>query len=146
MTWVRAFLLFTPGIISITSFAQKNIKLASPAGDIVFSFRLVNASPVYNVFYKQKPVIENSSLSLIYKENGEFKNNLAIGKLIFKNGTDDYNLLVGKTRHVYDQYKEVTIPLKEKKAPFREIDFVVRVFNDGLAFRYEYPTHDAREP
>ena len=33
----------------------------------------------------------------------------------------------------------MVIPLEETAAPFRKINLVVRAFNDGIAFRYEFP-------
>jgi alpha-glucosidase len=51
--------------------------------------------------------------------------------------------MTGKTSHVQDQYKELTLPLEEKKVPFRKLRLVVRVFNDGMAFRYEFPQQAA---
>ena len=48
-------------------------------------------------------------------------------------------LVTGKTKMVHSHYHEVTIPLEEIAVPFRKINFVVRAFNDGIAFRYEFP-------
>lgn len=47
--------------------------------------------------------------------------------------------IVGKSKTVHSLSKEVVIPLEETTAPFRKINLVVRAFNDGIAFRYEFP-------
>lgn len=47
--------------------------------------------------------------------------------------------IVGKSKTVHSLSKEVVIPLEETAAPFRKINLVVRAFNDGIAFRYEFP-------
>ncbi|MEP6846309.1 MAG: glycoside hydrolase family 97 protein, partial [Panacibacter sp.] len=118
--------------------AQKNIRVTSPDGNIVFSFKLVNKSPVYSVTYKNKTIIDYSSLSLEF-DNGRFENNIRINKPAFRDTTEDYELLWGKTKNVHTQYHEALLPLEETVTPFRKINIVVKIFNDGLAFRYEFP-------
>ncbi len=117
---------------------QINIQLTSPDDNIVFSFKLTNASPVYSVMFKGKMIVDNSPLSLQF-DNGKFENNLQVNKPVFRDTIEDYELVVGKTKSVHAHYKEVTIPLEETKAPGRKINIVVRAFDDGIAFRYEYP-------
>ncbi|MEO6845149.1 MAG: glycoside hydrolase family 97 protein [Ginsengibacter sp.] len=126
-------------IMSLATFAQKKIELKSPDGNIVFRFKGTKSLPVYCVIFKGKTIIEPSSLSLSFEKGGDFGEGLKINKPIFRNGEDDYSLVVGKTKKVHDYYKEVTIPLQELSGSRRFINLIVRVFNDGLAFRYDVP-------
>jgi alpha-glucosidase len=130
---VFILLLSSPGL-----FAQKKIKLDSPNKQLSFSFQMGKEGPLYAVAFKNQHIINNSSVSLNFSEH-QFTENLKIGKPLFRNGTEDYELIVGKVRSVHDPYNEVRIPLEETKAPLRKINFVARVFNDGIAFRYEFP-------
>ncbi len=132
------FLLIT----ALPSIGQKNIQLKSPDGNIVFSFKLTEKAPEYQVAYKRKTLIDNSTLSLSFKENGDFEKNLKMDKPQFRKGEDNYELVVGKTKTVHDQYNEVNIPLEEKGGIKRKINLLVRVFNDGLAFRYIFPKQE----
>ncbi len=129
-------------IASFTASAQKPIQLTSPNKNIVFSFKLVNKAPQYSVAFKGKNIIDNSTLGLVFSD-GAFDNNLAAGKPVFRDSTDDYTLVVGKASHVHDNYKEVTILLQQATTnrqvnPPRRVSLVVRAFDDGLAFRYEF--------
>ncbi len=126
-------------LVSLSDAAQKNIRLSSPDGQIVFSFRVTDTGALYNVSFKNKPIITNSPISLNFLETGEFKKNLKPGKPIFREGEENYELITGKSKWVRQPYREVLIPLEELTAPFRKINFVARAFNDGLAFRYEFP-------
>ncbi len=139
MKFLFVLLCAVPAFFSIPASAQKNIKVSSPDGTIVFAFSLVNKSAQYNVYYKGKILIEKSALSLSFLDGGDFKNNLAVGKTIIADKEEHYELVVGKTRSVNDHYREAIIPLEEKASPFRRINIAVRVFNDGVAFRYEIP-------
>lgn len=120
-------------------FAQKNIQLNSPDGHIIFSFKLKEKTPVYNVAYNGQSLIDDSKLSLSFKENGDFGTNLKMLKARFNNIDETYDLVVGKTKTVKDLHREVIIPLIETGGAKRQINLVVRVFNDGVAFRYEFP-------
>jgi len=135
---LTAKLFFIASIIFPYSIIAQNIRLASPDGAIVFSFRLTNQSAFYNVTYKGKTIIENSSLSLKFSD-GDFVNNLRLQKPIYGEDDEKYELVVGKTKTVNEHYKEVTIPLQQTVTPNRKINFTVRAFNDGVAFRYNFP-------
>lgn len=125
-------------LVSISLSAQKNIRVVSPDGNVVFSFKLVDAVPAYSVTYKGKTIVDYSALSLQF-DNGSFDKNIRLNKPVFRDTTEDYELLLGKTKKVHTQYREAILPLEETVTPFRRINIAVKVFNDGLAFRYEFP-------
>lgn len=120
-------------------FAQKKINLTSPNGHIEFKFMLTDSLPVYSILYNKQIIIEPSSLSLDFAQTGLFGKKLNAGKAAYRAGVDDYNLIVGKTKKVHDEYNEVSIPLQESKGDKRLINLIVRAFNEGIAFRYEIP-------
>jgi alpha-glucosidase len=128
-----AFLSFT-----FRADAQKKIKLQSPNGNIVFNFRMIDKKPAYSIAFKGKTLVEESGLTLQI-ENENFERGMVLGKPVFRNGLENYELVVGKVRQVTSRYKEVILPILESVAPFKKIDIVVRAFDDGIAFRYEYP-------
>jgi len=125
--------------ISLPVMAQKQVTLKSPDGNILFSLSLTKQKPVYQVSYKGKQLIQNSGLGLAFKDSGNFAAGLKMLKPIYKTGNEQYDLVVGKTKHVNSNYQEVTIPLVESASAKRTINIVVRAFSDGLAFRYEFP-------
>ena len=138
MKQLANLLLFSYLIIALPVSGQKNINLFSPDGSLHFSFRQSTNSIMYSIEYRGKTIVDHSSLSLQFDDD-LFYANLLIGKPIYRNTTDDYELVVGKTKYVHAHYKEVIIPLEEKMKPFRIMNFVVRAFDDGIAFRYEFP-------
>ncbi len=125
-------------VITLPSRSQKTINLLSPDGLIHFTLKTSSQSVMYKVEYKKIPVVDYSTLSLQFQDE-TFYTNLKIGKPSFKDTIDSYDLVVGKTKHVAAHYKEVIIPLEESKTPFRKINFIIRAFDDGIAFRYEFP-------
>jgi alpha-glucosidase len=125
--------------ISFALYAQKNIKITSPDKQLSFSFHITEDGPLYNVSFNNKPIINNSVLSLNFIGTGEFRKKVKASKPVFRDGQEDYELIVGKTKKVHDTYREVLIPLEETISPFRKINLLVRAFNDGIAFRYQFP-------
>lgn len=121
---------------SIHLYAQKHITLTSPNQKLIFSCEVINKQIYYNVTFKSKKIIGNSPLSLRFNDDN-FGNNVTMKKPVFRDTTEDYNLVVGKTSHVHTHYKEVAIPFAENKSPFRKINLIVRAFDEGIAFRYQ---------
>ncbi len=52
---------------------------------------------------------------------------------------DDYTLPERKTSKVHDTYNEACTPIQEREGKKWLIGLRVRVFNDGVASRYELP-------
>lgn len=138
-------LLFTlPGCFLYgQSFSQENIRVGSPDGNIIFSCKLVNSAPVYSVAYKGNILIDASALSLEF-DDGKFADHIKIRKPLLRDATEDYTLPFGKTSKVHTQYREGVLTLEETVQPFRKVDLIVRVFNDGMAIRYHFPQQAKR--
>jgi alpha-glucosidase len=120
--------------------AGKNIDLISPDGNIHFSFQATAGGPHYSVYFRGTKIIDESPLGLSFEGTGDFGKRLIIARPVFREGEDKYDLVVGKTKSVHDFYREVEIPLEEQDGARRKVNFLVRVFNDGLAFRYLFPS------
>lgn len=125
--------------VSVAATAQNKIQVSSPDANIKFMFSLEQDGPSYSVSFKEKVIIRPSKLSLSFLDGGLFSRGLKTGKPLYKEGVEKYTLIVGKNKDVADKYKEVTIPLQDNNRTGRLINLTVRVFNDGLAFRYSFP-------
>src|ERR1700749_436431 len=126
--------------IPLLSTAQKNVRLASPDGRLVFGFFVKNNAAFYDVSFKNQPLIEHSTLRLEF-DNGMFGDNIKNGKPVFREADEDYQLFTGKAKKVHERFDEVIIPLQENSSS-KKLNLVVRVFNDGLAFRYSIPQQE----
>src|SRR5699024_5472472 len=85
------------------------------------------------------PLIKKSELGLAFKE-GTFKANLHMLTPQFSTVDDTYHLVIGKTTTARNHYRQVRIPLIESGGNKLKVMLVVRAFNDGVAFRYEFPS------
>ena len=138
MTWLRKLFPLLLLLPALWLQAQQEIKLGSPGGQLQFLFRLRKQAAEYSIRFKGTTLINYSTLSLQFKET-LFGNNLRLNKPLFRDTTEDYTLVVGKTTQVHTRYREVSLPLEQTAAPYKKINLVVRAFDDGIAFRYELP-------
>ncbi len=124
----------------------KPIRLTSPDGRVVFEYRLTAEAPTYRVLLGPTPVVDWSAMRLAFREAGVFGPNLELGTPVFREADETYELLIGKAKTVRNHYREVTLPLVDSRSvgrdgvPLRrQVNLVVRAYDDGLAFRYELP-------
>ncbi len=124
-------------------FAQKKINVLSPNQQLSFFFAVVGSQPEYSVAYKNKVLVAHSSLGLTFIGNDFFGNDIKTGQVKLTDGIEAYTLPEGKTSKVLDAYREAIIPMQENKGDKRLINLRVRVFDDGIGFRYELPGQNA---
>jgi alpha-glucosidase len=134
---ITVFLLCS--CIIFNGHAEKAVSGYSPDGNIRFVFQLSGAAPSYSVYYKGARLIEPSTIGLSFRQTGDLGKDIVLHTPIFRKGEDNYTLIVGKTRAVRHRYQEMEFPLEEKQGLRRRFSLLVRIFNDGLAFRYILP-------
>jgi len=127
--------------ISLSATAQKKavIQLRSPGGAISFSFQLLQGQATYQVVFKDKIIIDNSTLDLAFSDGSFINRNAQLGQAVYREVSEDYTLTTGKASRVHAPFKEVMIPIQQPAPHPRRINLVVRAFDDGVAFRYEFP-------
>lgn len=121
--------------------ARQNISVSSPDGKLKFLLKITPETVSYEVNYKRQLLVENSLLGFNF-DSGEFGSNLKVGKVRRKSIDETYELVVGKVSTARNHCNEMVVPLQEKVSPGRLINLVVRAFNDGIAFRYEFPEQE----
>lgn len=142
MKLIKKLLFLLLLIITLPGFAQNYIALKSPDSALVFSFRLTEKAPTYQVTYQGKTLIEDSELGLSFQEDGNFGEHLTALKSRLREVDETYELVVGKAKNVRDQHRELIVPLVERSGAQRQVNLVVRAFNEGVAFRYEFPEQE----
>lgn len=125
-----------------SAWAQKMVTAKSPDGNIRFTVQVnKDALPTYNVYYQNTQLVKDGALGFEF-DNGTFGENVAIGLVAKRVGVETYDLVAGKSSHVEHAFREITVSLKESKVPYRQVDVVIRLFNDGAAFRYSFPEQE----
>ena len=94
------------------------MRLASPNGKIKFSLALDKNSPVYSVTFNKQTLIQDSPLTLTFDNGRSGKCKDQQTRVQYEGR--DYELIVGKAKHIHSLSKEVIIPLEETVQPFRK--------------------------
>lgn len=137
---IRFFCLFPLAALCLFSgLRAKEIKVSSPDKRIKFELFDNAGSIGYRVWYNGSPVVNFSRLSISFKEGGVFDHQLRLGAPSIDRVTEDYQLITGKASHIHSESNRLQISIKEGTGLKRELKLEVRVFNDGLGFRYLIP-------
>jgi len=115
-------------------------ELTSPDGNFELKVSLTtNGTPQYQLSYKGKKVIEPSLLGLQLKNTPSMREGFTIEETSTSVVDETWNPVWGKQKTVRNHYKELVMKLVQSDLDGRYIRLRFRLFNDGLAFRYEFP-------
>ena len=129
-------------LTTANAFAKKIITVTSPDRKIKFWLSTDKNGLYYRVAYKGILMVDNSRLNISFKEGGAFTENLAIASANSERLTEDYELITGKASKVHSDCNRIIVPVTEQNGLKRKLEIEVRVFNDGVAFRYVIPKQD----
>jgi alpha-glucosidase len=128
--------------------AQAAHIVRSPDGNVALSFDvkdLGNQSgcPVYNVAYKNRPIIIDSGLGLAIKNAPALEASFNIISVTSSSNDGTYSPVYGERRTIRDHYNQLVVELKESNQPHRLLRLTFRTYNEGAAFCYTLPEQDA---
>ncbi|PWA11406.1 glycoside hydrolase family 97 protein [Flavobacterium laiguense] len=116
-------------------------QLKSPNGKFTMEFTLQSdGTPRYSLTYKDKIVIKPSKLGLELKNDKKsLLNDFTV--IDTKTATFDENWkpVWGEVASIRNYYNELAVTLNQKETD-RQIVIRFRLFDDGLGFRYEFPS------
>lgn len=116
-------------------------ELKSPNGNLAMHFSLQSdGTPTYTLSYKNKVVIKSSKLGLDLKnDTNSLLNNFTITDSKTATFDENWKPVWGEVAQIRNHYNELAITLNQKAAD-RNIVIRFRLFDEGLGFRYEFPT------
>jgi glucan 1,4-alpha-glucosidase len=126
-------------IVLIAAAQDVNI-ITENMGNIKVSFILdEKGAPQYAVTYKEKVVINPSSMGFILEGKKSFNSNFVLLGSDKKNVDETWTPVWGEVNSIRNHYNQLTVQLQEKDAPKRLLNIVFKVYEDGIGFRYEFP-------
>lgn len=115
----------------------QNIK--SPSNNISLDFLLFsNGKPTYSVNYKNKPVISRSNLGLLLKDGTDFTSGFIVEDTSIITFDEAWQPVLGEQTNIRNNYNQLTVHLIQK-ATLKKLNIIFKVYNEGVAFRYEFP-------
>lgn len=116
-------------------------QLKSPNGKFVMEFSLQNdGTPSYSLNYKSKAVVKLSKLGLELKNDKKsLLNDFTVIDTKATTFDENWKPVWGEVASIRNHYNELAVTLNQKETD-RQIVIRFRLFDDGLGFRYEFPS------
>ena len=113
---------------------------SSPDGSVMLSFSLKSdGTPSYKVTYKNKPVINESTLGFTLKKAEPLTNNFKVVDTKKSTFRETWKPVWGEESEILNHYNELLVSLEQNNTK-RKMNIRFRVYNEGVGFRYEFPS------
>jgi alpha-glucosidase len=131
-------LMLVAPITGVLSTAQI-IRVNSPDKNIIVTIKN-EKDLTYSVSYNKQVIINPSPLGFEFRDEPPMAGDFEIMDQSLNTHNETWSPVV-KSKHsvIVNNYNEMGLILKERSGDMRQIEFVVRVFNDGTAFRFKLP-------
>ena len=116
-------------------------QLRSPNGNFAMDFSLLSdGTPSYSLIYKNKVVVKPSKLGLELKNDKKsLLNDFTIVDSKIATFDENWKPVWGEVSSIRNHYNELAVTLNQKETD-RKVIIRFRLFDDGLGFRYEFPS------
>jgi alpha-glucosidase len=125
--------LMIPGIITLA----QDFSVKSPDNNIVVTIN--NGEKLnYSVMFNGRAIINQSKMGFEFKDEEPMTGNFIVIDQKNDNVNETWTPVV-KSKHaeIVNNYNELHLYLKENSAPMREMELIVRAYNDGAAFQFK---------
>ena len=129
---ISLFFLFAVGLTQAQT-------VSSPSGKIVLNFKLsASGQPTYAVNYKAKSVVVTSDLGIKLKDKPGLDANFEIQSSKNSTFNESWKPVLGEQASIVNHYNELVVGLIQKGTNVK-VNLVFRAFDEGVAFRYDFP-------
>ena len=120
-------------------------EVKSPNNRVVATFVVDHGQISYFVKKDDKVVLRKSRLGLLLKDASPLADNFAVVRVYSRSMDETWKAYWGEQRVIRNNYNETAFYLEETAEPHRLLTMRFRVFDDGVAFRYEVPAQPEME-
>src|SRR2546423_3095759 len=143
MKTLRLLLLLLGGIISSASPAFAQVRVAPPDGRTAVTVKFHEARLSYSVRRDDHPLLLPSMLGVGFRGSPPLRDSLRIVDSSRNSYDTTWTQPWGEVSRIRDHHNELKLNVAETAAPNRKFMVAFRAFNDGVAFRYEFPAQPA---
>ncbi len=126
--------------LALPAFAAPLASVSSPDNSLTVSFDIDNDGRVnYSVTRKGQPLITPSKMGFLLQDSFAMVRGFRFVSQDARSGEENWEQPWGERRFIRAQYNELLVRFQQTEDFKRQMNVRVRVFNDGLGFRYEIP-------
>ena len=130
--------LFSLSLIFILNMVYSQ-NIQSPSQKISVEFKLTTSGqPSYFVNYNNKRVISESTLGIKLKDKPALESNFEIDNVKKSSFNESWKPVLGEQANIVNHYNELIVSLIQKGTQIK-MNLIFRVFDEGVAFRYDFP-------
>ena len=118
-------------VLLCSAFLLKAETIKSPNGEMALNVELKNGVPVYQLDYKNQPVIKESKLGLELKDGKNLTEGFELTKKETSSFDESWTPVWGEVKTIRNNYNELAVTLTQPSTN-RHILIRFRVFDDGL--------------
>ena len=123
-----------------------SISLKSPEGTHQIDIYLDDSGrPGYRVFRNGNTVIDSSGLGFEFEDQPALIRGLRWVESSERSEDETWEMPWGEQREVRNHYNAARVILEEEEAPGRQLILHFRAYEDGVAFRYEFPEQPGKD-
>ena len=141
-------LLFLSLITSFNCLTNTSVvRVNSPNGQVRIELLLqrygeAESVPHWRVYFKNKPIVLASRLSIDLLNDTSLGGACLIESVDTHSRREEYVVTPGKRRQVLNNFTESIVTLRERTTSGRRWELALRAYDDGVAFRYRFPSQD----
>lgn len=129
-------------MLNLSIGALNGQSIQSPSKEINVQFQIgANGKPSYSVMYKNQPVLLDSNLGVVLKDGESFASDFVVENTETNVFNETWSPVLGEQATIVNQYNEMTFKLKQVNSG-KKMNIIFRVFDDGVAFRYDFPKQE----
>lgn len=140
--FIKSLVVLIVNLLIFGCSGNEEIVLHSPDTKIKVIFMLEEGRPQYMVQYKDITVIDTSLLGFELKDTTDLITGFTIEEIIMISNWNNWERVWGEVIQITDHHNKLSVRLKEKIEPHRELHLEFKAFNDGIGFRYIFPEQE----
>ena len=122
-----------------SSFSQSPVTVKSPDENVTATVSFEDGIPRYSIFFQNNKAIEPSTFDFQLHDEKPLAGPFKVLDVKKSKKYETWHPVYGATSLIKNEYRQAVIVLQEKNSLKRRIQFIIRAFNDGVAFRYLVP-------
>lgn len=131
--------IFLSLLLSFWTFLLFAQSIQSPDGNLKLNFELKQGQPTYHLTFKGKDVVKPSKLGLELQNKPSLTVGFSLKDTEYDSFDETWTPVWGEEKEIRNHYNEMAIFLDQSESGLTLV-IRFRIFDDGLGFRYEFPS------
>ena len=139
---MRNLIFINLALLFLSCSKEKPLEVTSPNNEIEVTVSVSNGELKYAINYKDSVLIKPSNLGYLLKNSEPMNKNFLVNDFKITTIDTTWKQVWGENESIRDNYNQIEIYLQEKEEPYRKMNIIFKVYDDGVGFRYEIPKQE----